>query len=334
LKPTYFTKNPIRAMLKKTRIRHTLLLFCSLMLLPALSSAQPPKPDPVGSKWSAEKISFATAQTTFKLVLIGSTDDTPKKRTIKGKTKLNDIQSCVKTDIKRYEALADYIKYYLPNIKLRTIQIVGADFERDKMVSRLDTITCDSNTVLMVVYIGHGWRFIDTKSAFPWLLLHNDSDETALDMYGLHLEALHKKMVAKGARLTLSIANACNDIVSEPTSPGLVKFGEPCPETNAVKLKKQQFYARLFLEKKGDIIASSSKAGEESDGDSESTFYHRALRESLTSDTFLPMTWQEVFDNTAKIVTEENNTQHPIYRINLTNYHTNNTEVNTGLGRH
>ncbi len=331
-------------MLKSITNLRALLLFGSL-LLPLLGKAQPPKPNLPNTTISS--VTYSTAST-LHLVLIANTDEIPAPS--------NDIRLYVRADTANVRQTLAYINYYyLPDMKIEIHEIVGNDFEKDKIIAKIKAIKCTKNDVIWTIYDSHGFRFSDTHSKFPWLFMHRKTTEFAPDSTNaMHLEELHKLLKEKNTRLTITTANACNDPKGFSTKSGLVVFGEAKEPATFIAAKKR-FYAHLFLHSTGDIIASSYNSGEESYACEDpstkvptGTFYNldmmkALLLEGVPIDNY-PKNWEAFFTTLDQKVADDvrfekgkdgktlNLQQHPIHQISThTNEESKEVIIDTGL---
>jgi hypothetical protein len=159
-----------------------------------------------------------------------------------------------------------------------TIQIkkfADNDFSRVPIARYLKDFTCDKDDAIVWYSCTHGYRFDDSPSVFPYLLIAHDAKR---DFQGNHLAVendiyynFHKK-----AKLCLVLTEACNksEGVETPITSRLVGLD------NATDLLYKKLYERLFSESGGYIVASASK-GFVAIGDSKGGYWTRALFQTL-----------------------------------------------------
>lgn len=119
-------------------------------------------------------------------------------------------------------------------------------------------LQCDKNDIIVFYYVGHGGRSQHDKSNFPQMCLASNDENKFVP-----LEWVHNTLKTKGARLTLTIGMCCNSYDEGITPKEAPKFGKNNGNTyiNNTNVKNIQ---KLFLENTGDLIISSSSAGETS----------------------------------------------------------------------
>lgn len=129
----------------------------------------------------------------------------------------------------------------------------------------VQNLFCKPEDIVVFYYIGHGGRpeNDDVKAhPYPQMFLAQNSDRKLIP-----LEWVHNTLKSKGARLTITIGMCCNkkdanmSIKRAPSFQTTVNFGSayvPNVSINAIQ--------QLFLENKGDIIATSASPDEYSWG--------------------------------------------------------------------
>lgn len=123
----------------------------------------------------------------------------------------------------------------------------------------IESIECESeNDIIIFYYIGHGARAINDKTRYPQMCMAQDDPD-----YFVPVSWVHNQLKSKSARLVLTISMCCNsydgsltpkDNINFGFNKGNVSFGND--EIEAIK--------HLILGYKGDILMSSSSAGQAS----------------------------------------------------------------------
>ena len=155
-----------------------------------------------------------------------------------------------------------------PNLKgLTKSKKVSASIGYDKAKVRkiLKNLKVGKNDVIWFHYAGHGFRWSDQKAKWPALDLggwaSSDADGAALRKVAeksLQLAEVISTLEKKGARLTISISDSCNEDAELTMPKGAKGRG---------KDKLTQGLTRLFKHAKGYIRISSTKPGELAWGD-------------------------------------------------------------------
>lgn len=184
----------------------------------------------------------------------------------------------------------------------------------------VQNLSVEPDDIIMFYYIGHGGRpegQDPEKYPYPQMFLAQHSDERLVP-----LTWVHDVLKSKGARLTITIGMCCNSEtrgMSPKTMPTFnVNYGNAYVE--GTKIDAIQ---KLFLENKGDLLATSASpketsAGNYLEGFGAIDFYTAALvllfEESAKSGN---IQWVSFFNDLAEFVTYINPKQHPIFMSNI-----------------
>lgn len=142
-----------------------------------------------------------------------------------------------------FNKIADNIDY-----QYKSIVINNKDFSKAVLEKVISELKVESQDVLVFYYTGHGFTSPNQSSDFPVLYLP-DSEETTL-------EAIHKKLKSKGARLCISLGDCCNNIMLANQMPVIqpLQFRSIFVENDILRT--------LFKDSKGDVLICSAKKGE------------------------------------------------------------------------
>lgn len=144
------------------------------------------------------------------------------------------------------------------------VDVHGYATSPQKCKNVVTNLQCGPDDIVVFYYIGHGTENTNV-SKYPLMLLASDNPNTTIP-----LTWVHDALKSKGARLTISIGMCCNarQGAQGKEAPAFsVNYGNAnIDEETSECIKK------MFLEYKGDIIATSSSPNESS-----WTYYDQAL---------------------------------------------------------
>jgi hypothetical protein len=105
--------------------------------------------------------------------------------------------------------------------------------------------------VILFYYSGHGFRpdhERDNPEKFPWLIC----DELVPVEKTPNLSEINTTLMKKGARLTITVADACNKSLTEEA--GAPRIAAPAPDRDRIRTMFRQF--------RGNLVMSGSKRGQ------------------------------------------------------------------------
>ena len=137
------------------------------------------------------------------------------------------------------------------------LDFTGDDCNPVKLKQAIQNLQCGPDDVIFFYYSGHGARGFADKNRYPQLQISNDESEYP------SLYQINEQLKAKGARLSIVMADCCNSY-SEYIS---AKSGMPKGSTKLDKNYNKNARA-LFCEVSGNILISSSEPGQPSICDS------------------------------------------------------------------
>ena len=152
-----------------------------------------------------------------------------------------DIKTSCIVDGKNMEELFEDISRHTK----MELKIYRTQFNFEDIKHVINNIHPDSNDVIWFFYSGHGYRYNRQQDNFPFLSVKGNEK--------LSLQYIHETLLNKNARLTVSMADACNSFKT-----GAVPIENPL---NTSFTTSDQ-YQRLFKFSYGDFIMSSSSKGE------------------------------------------------------------------------
>ena len=225
-----------------------LTLILSLLNLqssppPALPPPPPPTPGP------GVQPSKATLHTIFVI----DTNDT-------------NIGDMVARDLGLMEAEVNRI---VSNTGLRLNKQVfkGGNFKPGQVGNAIKGLQVGADDVILFYYSGHGFRTGNKRYKWPYHYFHSDNPVD----FAWVIQALQ----AKGARLTVALTDACNNVVNirvteDPTMRAKASFAEG--------------YKFLFLGSKGFVSATSSIPGETSTATADGSLFTLSFLKALQAE--------------------------------------------------
>lgn len=139
------------------------------------------------------------------------------------------------------------MQHYLDVYTVHEHEVVGSHFNREELLQKVDyEMSYLEGDIVIVVYVGHGYRSANKESAAPMLYLNNY--EESVDFLEIQQIILDKR-----PSILLSIVLACNKTQTDYNSPpDIIAYNEPirnialkAPFNPGVKPKK---YQELFKE--------------------------------------------------------------------------------------
>ena len=182
-------------------------------------------------------------------------------------------------------------------IRFNHLIISGSSFSRNAVVNTLNGLDPGSNDIVVFAYTGHGFRYDDDDSD-PYPRFYLGKNRQSPDGNNLQASEVFNALKRKGARLNITIVDACNS-----------KVGTRKPRyESGVALKASdagingRAVATLFLNSRGNIIVASSSEGEKSRTNSEKGGYFiHSFLEAFKYQTSLvnssTPSWRTIFSN-------------------------------------
>jgi hypothetical protein len=174
----------------------------------------------------------------------------------------------------------------------------GNDFRKDNIMETIADLKVGDDDVIFFYSTSHGFNYNNNPSKFTFIGAHPNKIEmtrSELENFGLSLEMeVYQPLLNKNARLTITMAEACNTVVDIPA-----------PSTyNAMNINIQKRLKELFLEAKGSAISTSSRVDQRSwtdpkDGGIYTNMFIESLNEVIGSKN--KAEWDDVFNKTESL---------------------------------
>ena len=140
------------------------------------------------------------------------------------------------------------------------IDLVGYDCNKENLIQVLNNLSCESEDVVVFIYLGHGSRGVNDWSNFPQMCFavpQGTMYRNEEDFYPL--ENVRNMIMKKNPRFCLVIGDCCNSY-----SPSLSTKEKIEPMDVMAKDERggEKIIKNLFLSKKGSVILTASIKGQ------------------------------------------------------------------------
>lgn len=216
-----------------------------------------------------------------------------------GSTNVSDIGKGCEVSINKMESALQYVEAQT-GIEVKITKITGNKFTKSNIVREVNNLNPKADDVVFFFSTSHGFNYNDMPSQYAFISAHptkNEMSRRELQEFGLSLEQeVYMPLRDKGARLTITLAEACNTVVdiAAPSTYQVMNVNIP------KRLKE------LFLEQKGGVIASSSQINQRSwtdsqDGGIYTNMFIEAMNTVITDSK--KATWDDVMSKTNEYTT-------------------------------
>ncbi len=131
----------------------------------------------------------------------------------------------------------------LSGLKLSIREFTAEQFRSPLVQAHIDQLNINSGDVLFFYYSGHGFRYQDQQSVWPYFDMQKP----------VSFEKMIVRLQAKKARLLVALTDACNKVLEGEAEPKMAF------RSGAMGSRD---YRTLFRKYKGEILATSSSPGE------------------------------------------------------------------------
>ncbi|WP_291720512.1 caspase family protein [Bernardetia sp.] len=169
---------------------------------------------------------------------------------------IGDIGASCETDSrnmsKEFEDIAAALK-----VDFRKYEIKGSSFTKENATRVLNGLNPGSNDIVVFYYSGHGFRWSDQTDAYPQMDIRASPYTKISAETTMSVSSVYNLLDKKGARLNIVITDCCNsDIGVNKMTETSFLAGRSYQTPHIEKLQK------LFLATKGNLIVTSSSAGQ------------------------------------------------------------------------
>lgn len=181
----------------------------------------------------------------------------------------------------------------------------GDNFNKTTVQSTLNGFTCGTNDIIVFVYRGHGFRWDNQTDIYPMMDLRTNGYAVAISKNtSLGLSEVYSTLKSKGARLSLILADCCNNKVgiSQTTTFSFLN-SQADNKPDISKLKK------LFMTSRGTIISAAARAGEYSWANPFGGFYTlsflQAMKEKISYLNNGTYSWNDIITYTTRLAKDK-----------------------------
>ncbi len=169
---------------------------------------------------------------------------------------IGDIGASCETDSRNMTKEFEDISAAL-NVDFRKYEVKGSSFTKSNAMNVLNGLTPGSNDIVIFYYSGHGFRWADQTDAYPQMDIRASPYTKLTAETTLSVSSVYNLLDKKGARLNIVITDCCNsDIGINKMTESSFLAGRSYQTPHIEKLQK------LFLATKGNLIVTSSSAGQ------------------------------------------------------------------------
>lgn len=177
-----------------------------------------------------------------------------------GQTAIIDIGSGCQAGINKVKLMLEGVERET-GMKVNIIEFTGNDFTKANIMTAVENLEVKPNDAIFFFGTSHGYNFEGNSSVFTYFGVDANRKrftEAEFNQLAMSLEKdIHRNLLAKNARLVITIGEACNKSLGIPEPD---RYRNNMMTMNLVD--KRARYNRLFKETAGDFIATSSRKGE------------------------------------------------------------------------
>lgn len=199
-----------------------------------------------------------------------------------------------------YDRLSDQIVKYAEFQAVKKHSFSGDNFTLTALNEVLNTLVAGEKDVILFYISAHGWN--DGTNEYPMIVMESGAKATAQN--SINLSQIYERLMAKKARLTLVLGEACNALRTERPQAGPARTATHPPiDANP------QHFRELFRRSQLGILSCSSRRGQISISDREeggrfTQAFFSAIEEFTASKFMGTPTWEKLMSD-ARIKTRK-----------------------------
>lgn len=220
-----------------------------------------------------------------------------------------NIGESVETDLKLVKKnFSEYAKQL--GIPYNEVIIEGSQYTKSNVKKAINKIKSKPEDIIVFVYSGHGFRFLDDTDPFPRMFVSVDGNDDVEEDTQMSTSEVFKMISDKNARLTIFLTDCCNsNIDAYKSSVESMSFGTRSTQNNTDinKLKS------LFIDQNGVIRITAAKAGQyalcDRSGGYLLTSFINNIRAQVSAIKNETPSWNKIADNAGKAVEKKSSSQ-------------------------
>ncbi len=185
----------------------------------------------------------------------------------------------------------DFVKY----------TVSEGNYSKNNLYSILADLHPGKDDIIVFAYSGHGFRWQDQTEKYPMMDLRSSSYANVSADNSANVADVYNMLTGKGARLTLILSDCCNSSIgrNQLTTSGFLNAKS---DVNADMTRLQ----RLFLNARGNVIATAAQPGQYSWGNNASggfftSSFIQALREEISYFKTATSSWDAIINRTLEL---------------------------------
>jgi len=195
------------------------------------------------------------------------------------------------TDIRlmnnQFEKIAEGIGY-----KAKITVLTKETFTMEALYETIRNVDCKPDDIIFFYYTGHGYNLSDRTSSYPLIQIKKQKDQLRSNPA---LDDIHAEICKKGGKFGITIGDCCNNVITVPV-----------PNSRDVVAKvprlTNDFYRKLFLENKGNVLITSARPPQFSPTHPQiGSLYTVAFTQAMTygeAYNTKGVTWQQLLNDT------------------------------------
>lgn len=189
---------------------------------------------------------------------------------------------------------------------------IGKEASSRQVLQTIRKLNVEPDDVVLFYFAGHGYR-TEEDAGDPWPTLNFGVDEKAL-----HFSNVIELLIEKGAKLTIALADSCNNTIPEEFAlPEILIARVGFPESIRERYREEGLQA-LMLRTEGIVLACAAKADTYSRaGLKRGGIFTNAFFESLYAEcaSAYEPSWGTILERTAEMIAD---LQEPYYYVDET----------------
>lgn len=212
------------------------------------------------SEWISSKWNNTQPATTTTTTTVAAAEPAKMHLVVVANTAISDIgTSCVidrNSIVREMETIADEL-----DIPIKKTIIDERNLTKENVRVALSSLNPGKNDIVIFMYSGHGYRWSNQTSSYPNMDLRYSNYQSISESTNYNLEDVYYTITGKGARLNIVMSDCCNSDIGVTKRGGQSSLaGRDFTQGQIARLQK------LFLNAKGNIIASAAKPNQTSCG--------------------------------------------------------------------